>query len=112
MVQQMIVSALSALGLSGNRNSILKPWYFDSAASNHMTNIVLPLNNVQKYKGNLHIRTANGNPLSITTVGDISALLNTIFVSPKLSTNLISVGQLVYNNCDVHFLKSGCLVQD
>jgi hypothetical protein len=112
MVQQMIVSALSALGLSGNRNSIPKPWYFDSAASNHMTNTALPLNNVQKYKGNLHIRTADGNPLSITAVGDISALLNTVFVSPKLSTNLISVGQLVDNNCDVHFSKSGCFVQD
>jgi len=89
MIQQMIVSALSALGLSGNRNSIPKPWYFDSAVSNHMTNTALPLNNVQKYKGNLHIRTADGNPLSITAVGDISALLNTVFVSLKLSTNLI-----------------------
>ena len=57
-----------------------------------MTNIALPLNNVQKFKGDLQIRTADGNPLPITAVGDISALLNTIFVSPKLSTNLISVG--------------------
>jgi hypothetical protein len=112
MIQQMIVSALSALGLSGNQNSIPKPWYFDSAASNHMTNTALPLNNVQKYKGNLHIHTADGNSLSITVVGDISALLNTVFVSPMLSTNLISVGQLVDNNCDVHFSKSGSFVQD
>jgi hypothetical protein len=91
MVQQIIVSALSALGLSGNKNSIPKPWYFDSAASNHMTNTALPLNNVQKYR-DLQIRTADGNPLPITAVGDISALLNTVFVSLKLSTNLISVG--------------------
>ncbi|KAJ6944960.1 hypothetical protein NC651_000098 [Populus alba x Populus x berolinensis] len=112
MIQQMIVSALSALGLLGNQNSIPKPWYFDSVTSNHMTNIALPLNNVQKYKGNLHIRIADGNPLSITVVGDISAILNIVFVSPKLSTNLIFVGQLVDNNCDVHFSKSGCLVQD
>ena len=48
MVQQMIVSALSALGLSGNKNSNPKPWYFDSGASNHMTNTALPLNNVKK----------------------------------------------------------------
>ena len=92
MVQQMIISALSTLGLSSNINSIPKPWYFDSAASNHMTNTALPLNNVQKYKRDLHIRTADGNPLPITAVGDISTLLNTVFVSPTLSTNLIYVG--------------------
>ena len=33
-------------------------------------------------------------------------------MSPKLSTNLISVGQLVDNNCDVHFSNSGYLVRD
>ena len=101
MVQQMIVFALFALGLSGNKNSNPKPWYFDSGASNHMTNTALPLNNVKKYKGDLHIHTEDGNSLPITYVGDISAHLNTVFVSPKLSTNLIPIGQLVDNNCTV-----------
>jgi hypothetical protein len=55
MAQQMIISAVSTLDLSSNINSIPKLWYFDSAASNHMTNIALPLNNVQKYKRDLHI---------------------------------------------------------
>ena len=48
MVQQMIVYALSPLGFLGNKNSNRKPWYFDYGAFNHMTNIVLPLNNVKK----------------------------------------------------------------
>ena len=112
MIQQMIVNAFSTLGISGNKNSAHKPWYFDSAASNHMTSTTVPLNNVQKYKGDLHIQTADGNSLPITAVGDISTSLNTIFVSPKLSTNLISVGQLVDNNCTVQFSNSGCFVQD
>nr|GMD06433.1 Retrovirus-related Pol polyprotein from transposon TNT 1-94 [Ipomoea batatas] len=112
MVQQMIVSALSAFGLSGNNNSDSKPWYFDSGASHHMTNTALPLKNVQKYSGDLQIHTAEGNSLPITAVGDISASLNNVFVSPKLSTNLISVGQLVDSNCTVQFSKSGCFVQD
>ena len=112
MVQQMIVSTLSALGLSGNKNSNRKPWYFDYGASNHMTNTALPLNNVKKYKGDLQIHTADGNFLPITAVGDISAHLNTVFVSHKLSTNLISIGQLVDNNCTIQFSNSGCLVQD
>nr|GMD60238.1 Retrovirus-related Pol polyprotein from transposon TNT 1-94 [Ipomoea batatas] len=112
MVQQMIVSALSSFGLSGNNTSDSKPWYFDSGASHHMTNTALPLKNVQKYSGDLQIHTADGNSLPITTVGDISASLNNVFVSPKLSTNLISVGQLVDSNCTVQFSKSGCFVQD
>ena len=112
MVQKMIVFALSALGLSGNKNSNRKLWYFDFGASNHMANTALPLNNVQKYKGDLQIHTADGNSLPITAVGDISAHLNTVFVSPKLSTNLISIGQLVDNNCTVQFSNSGCIVQD
>ena len=77
-----------------------------------MTNTTLPLNNVHKYKGDLQIHIADGNSLPITTVGDISAHLNIVFVSPKLSTNLISIGQLVDNNCTVQFSNSGCLVQD
>ena len=77
-----------------------------------MTNTALPLNNVQKYKGDLQIHTADGNSLPITAVGDISAHLNTVFVSPKLSTNLISIGQLVDRNCTVQVSNSGCLVQD
>lgn len=108
----MIVSALTALGISGNKNSTPKPWYFDSGASNHVTNTAPPLNNVKKYKGDLQIHTADGNTLPITVVGDISDSLNTVFVSPKLSTNLISVGQLVDNNCTVQFSNSGCLVHD
>lgn len=35
-----------------------------------------------------------------------------IFVSHELSISLISVGQLVDNNSDVHFSHGGCVVQD
>ena len=108
----MIVSALSTLGLAGNKNCNRKLWYFDSGASNHMINTALPLNNVKKYKGDLQIHTVDGNSLPITTVGDILASLNTVFVSPKLSTILISVDQLVDNNCSVQFSNSGRHVQD
>jgi hypothetical protein len=50
MVQQMIITALSALGLQGNTsNSQL--WLADSAASNHMTNSSSMLKNVREYHG-------------------------------------------------------------
>ena len=48
----------------------------------------------------------------ISVVGDLSSSLTNVFMSPDPSTNLISVGQLVDNNCNVHFSRSGCVVQD
>ncbi|RVX14988.1 hypothetical protein CK203_007683 [Vitis vinifera] len=109
MVQQMIISAFRLLG---NHTVSSKPWHFDFRASNHMMNIVLSLSNVKNYDGNLKINIANGNSLPISVVGDLSSSLTDVFVSPDLSTNLISVGQLVYNNCNVNFSHSGCVVQD
>ena len=57
MVQQMILSALTAFGLLGNHKVSSKPWYFDSGASNHMINTVVPLSNIRNYDGNLKINT-------------------------------------------------------
>ncbi|CAL8083802.1 unnamed protein product [Prunus armeniaca] len=110
MIQQMIISAFSALGLSGKPFSTSSPWYFDSGASHHMTNNADSLTNVNKYFGNLKIHTADGNHLPITATGDVSSSLTDVFVSPGLTTNLVSVG--VDNDCKVEFSKSGCVVQD
>ena len=112
MVQQMIISTFTAFGLSGNHKVSSKPWYFDSEASNHMTDIVVPLSNIKNYDGNLKINTVDGSSLPISVVGDLSSSLTDVFVSPNLSTNLISIGQLVDNNCNVHFSRSSCVVQD
>ena len=38
MVQEMIVSAFSTLGLQGNVASSTSSWVLDSGATNHMTN--------------------------------------------------------------------------
>ena len=112
MVQQMIISdfsAFSAFRLSGNHTISSKPWYFDFVASNYMTNNVLSLSNVRNYDGKLKINTADGNSLPISVVGDLSSSLTDVFVSPDLSTNLLSVGQLVDNNCNINFSHSGCV---
>jgi len=75
-----------------------------------MTNTTVPLSNIINYDGNLKISTADGSFLRISAVGDLSPSLTDVYVSPNLSTNLFSVGQLVDNNCDVHFSLSGCVV--
>ena len=112
MVQQMILFAFTAFGLSGNHKVSSKPWYFDFGAYNHMTNTVVPLSNIRNYDENMKINTADGSSLPISAIGDLSSSLTDVFVSPNLSTNHISVGQLVDNNCNVHFSRSGCVVQD
>jgi hypothetical protein len=59
-----------------------------------------------------NIQIANSSNLSIVAIGDIGPTFPHVFVSPRLSTNLISVGQMVDNNWDVHLSRNGCLVQD
>jgi CRISPR/Cas system-associated endonuclease Cas1 len=43
-------------------------------------------------------------------VGDVPPFLKDVFVSPKLAINLAFVGQLVDNNCDIHFFNRGYIV--
>nr|KYP40130.1 Retrovirus-related Pol polyprotein from transposon TNT 1-94 [Cajanus cajan] len=105
----MIISTFSALGFSDKSSS---PWYFDAGASNHMTNNTRFLTNIKRYLGNLNIHTAGGNQLPIIATGDISSSLTNVFVAPGLTSNLISIGQLVNNDCRVQFSQSGCLVLD
>ena len=112
MVQQMIISAFFALGIQGKSLSQTKSWLLDSAASNHMTSSNSFLKNVRPYHGSDHIQVANGNIIPISAVGDITPTFNNILVSPGLSHNLLSVGQLVDNHYDVHFSRDGCYVQD
>ncbi|KAJ6952420.1 hypothetical protein NC653_041530 [Populus alba x Populus x berolinensis] len=70
MVQEMIVSAFSTLGLQGTGSSALT-WILDSGASNHMKNSLHGLSNIRKYCGSSHIQTANGSTLPIIAVGDV-----------------------------------------
>jgi hypothetical protein len=60
MVQQILVSALSAMGFQGNHST--KLWYVDSAAYNHMTPNPTALCHVRPYDGQSVIQTANGSP--------------------------------------------------
>ena len=68
--------------------------------------------NVHIYHGSSHIQIANESHLAIEEVGDINSYFRDVYVSLKLYTNLIVIGQLVDDNCDVYFSHNGCLVQD
>ncbi|RVW89893.1 Retrovirus-related Pol polyprotein from transposon TNT 1-94 [Vitis vinifera] len=101
MVQRILISALSAMGFQGNNST--KLWYVDSGASNHMTNNPTALCHVRPYAGQSSIQTANGSSLPIAAICDASSKFTDVFLAPQLSANLISVGQLVDNNCVVNF---------
>jgi hypothetical protein len=111
-VQQMIIFSLSALGLQGKEYLLTSLWLIDSTASNHMTDSLKALQDVHKYNGKQHIQITNGSTLPITVVGNIGSSFTNVFVSPDLSANLISIGQLVEENCSLHFDRFGCCVQD
>lgn len=59
------------------------------------------LQNIQSYDRKLQVHTVDGNKLPIPAIGDIphSLPLQNVFLSPNLSINLPSVGQLVDNHC-------------
>jgi hypothetical protein len=75
-----------------------------------MTRSSNTLCNIHQYYGSFHIQIANDSHLAINEVGDINPFFRDVYVSHGLSTSLTSVGQLVDNNCDVHFSRDGCLV--
>lgn len=54
-VQQMIISALSALDLQGKPHFLTSPWLIDSATSNQMPSSPATLHDVCKYDGQQHI---------------------------------------------------------
>ncbi|KAK0591091.1 hypothetical protein LWI29_035504 [Acer saccharum] len=77
-----------------------------------MTGSPAALQDVRKYDGEQHIQIADGNTLPVTAIGNLGSSFTNVFVSPTLSANLISVGQLVEENFSLHFDRSGCRVQD
>jgi len=84
MIQQMVFSALSSLGIQGKSSNVSHPWFLDSSASNHMTGSSEYLHNLHFYDGNQKIQIVDGNTLSITNVGDINSDFQDVFVSPYL----------------------------
>lgn len=74
VIQQMIHSAFSALGLIG-KNSNSETWYVDSGVSNHMMFS-------KSYHGDSKIHTADGEYLPIESVGNIphALPLNHVFL--------------------------------
>jgi hypothetical protein len=90
-------------------------WYFNSTYCNHMSpnsqlySSVIPTTHVPL------IQTANGSPIAASHTGSVSTLtlsLSDTYLIPKLTLNLISVGQLCELGFDLWFGSFGCCVED
>src|SRR4051812_27006365 len=96
------------------------PWIFDSGATHHMTFDSSTLTQSSNVSTPSYIYTANGTPLTITQIGNITPTsdpsgrltLPSVLCIPKLTMKLLSVGQITDLNCYVLFGPSSCLVQD
>ena len=62
-------------------------------------------------EGNLRINTTNSAVYPLLREISHPLPLNHVFLSPRLSENLLSIGQLVDNHCFVSFSRSGCVIQ-
>lgn len=90
-------------------------WFFDSNCYNHMTDdpsIFLDKTHVSHLS---LINTINGSSLHVNHIGSVSTLnlsLPVTFHLPKLTINLIYVGQLCDLGLNIIFSSSSCYVLD
>ncbi|KAG6454155.1 hypothetical protein O3G_MSEX008511 [Manduca sexta] len=116
--ERMQSNAFSAVFLSGNFNK--DEWYIDSGASVHLTANECWVMNAQ-YDQNREIIVANSEKMSILCSGDVKITTTTenhdydievrnVLCVPSLTTNLLSVSQLIMNGNNISFNESGCSV--
>jgi hypothetical protein len=116
-VQNMIRQTLPNTGKVSSSNATLPgmrngKWLLDSGASNHMTFDCTSLSQTQPMTSSSVIYTADGSPTVATHTGSIMtkrlSVPKVLFI-PKLSMNLLSVGQLCESGLIVTFKSSGCI---
>ena len=88
-------------------------WLLDSACYNHMTSspdVVCSHTSTSLPT----IYTANGSPMHVSHLGNVSPALSVsnIYQIPKLTHNLLSVGQLTELGFSLTFSSTGVVVQD
>jgi hypothetical protein len=92
-----------------------KSWLLDSACCNHMTPHASHFSQKTHLAPSPIIYTADSSHMSVSHIGTISSPDFTIpdtYLVPKLSLNLLSVGQLCELGLDLHFSNHGVDVQE
>ena len=111
VVQQVLSRTSIALSVTSGK----QPWFFDTACCNHMTPDEFQFSDKAPLEHPITIYTADGTPMPVSHKGTISSSclsLNDTFHIPKLSLNLLSVGQLCELGINLLFTNHGVDVQD
>lgn len=112
-------NAFNAVFLSGNFNK--SSWYIDSGASKHMTANKDNLTNVSHEPETKEIIIANQTRVPVMCSGDVNIVtvvndekydvtVRDVLYIPDLTTNLLSVSQLIRNGNSVIFRENVCCV--
>ncbi|KAL5752556.1 hypothetical protein ACOSQ2_023063 [Xanthoceras sorbifolium] len=111
VIQQVLSRTSTALSVTSGK----QPWFFDTACCNHMTPDESQFSDKAPLEHPITIYTADGTPMPVRHKGKISSYdlsLSDTFHIPKLSLNLLSVGQLCELGIDLLFTNHGVYVQD
>ncbi|XP_022679406.1 uncharacterized protein LOC111256097 [Setaria italica] len=105
---------MSASSLSSTLHPGTSFWVLDSGASFHMTSDSSHLDSCQPIADtrSRSVQTADGNFCTVTHQGNLVTSDFDVSLVPKLSMNLISVGQLADMNCVIGFDATSCFIQD
>jgi hypothetical protein len=90
-------------------------WLFDSTCYNHMTPYPSFFFHTSSARHAPTIHTANGSTMLVRSIGTVSTSklsIFDVFHVPKLSYNLLSMGQLVELGYLIILDYFGCIVQD
>jgi hypothetical protein len=90
-------------------------WVLNSGASFHVTSDQSNLDTCAPVTNGSSVQTVDGTSCSVTHKGSLYTSqfsISDISFIPKLSMNLLSVGQITNHNCFVGFDSSSCFVQD
>uniref|UniRef100_A0A2N9HP48 Integrase catalytic domain-containing protein n=1 Tax=Fagus sylvatica TaxID=28930 RepID=A0A2N9HP48_FAGSY len=120
-LEDIIAQALVRAGNASSSSALsvlpgkFSSWLLDSACCNHMT----PYPSFFSHTSSAHhaptIHTANGSTMLVRSIGTVSTSklsISDVFHVPKLSYNLLSVGQLAELGYRIILDYFGCIVQD
>ncbi|GKU96661.1 hypothetical protein SLEP1_g9872 [Rubroshorea leprosula] len=113
LIRQMISSSSTSTALPTIPGKV--SWIFDSGCCNHMTSNSTLFSTLTPNTIAPPIHTADGSQMQVSQYGQVCTSTLTLpntFLIPKLTFNLISVGQLCELGLELIFSTHGCLVQD
>ena len=90
-------------------------FYVDPRATTHITNNPGKMTQITPYKGNYAIIVGNGEALRVLHISEArlktrhrDLKLKNLLVVPEIKKNLLSIGQLTFDNlCSIEFSSTG-----